>query len=63
MKNKKLVNLQIIQNSKHIDLRGNFGRFFCKARAKKLGLNSNISQVSISDNKKRGTIRGYIFSP
>ena len=61
MKNKKLINIQLIHNSKHIDLRGDFGRFFCKASAKKLGLNSNISQVSISNNRIKGTIRGLHF--
>ena len=62
---KKLINFKLIVNKKHKDNRGDFHRFFCEDVSKALNLNSKISQVSISNNLKKGTIRGlhYQLSP
>lgn len=61
MKKKKLKSVTLIKHTKYLDLRGDFCRFFCKNTSKKLGLKSDISQFSVSSNKKRGTLRGLHF--
>jgi dTDP-4-dehydrorhamnose 3,5-epimerase len=58
---KKLINYKLIENKKHKDNRGDFYRFFCEDISKNLNLNSKISQVSISKNLKKGTIRGLHY--
>lgn len=58
---KKLTNFKVIINQKHKDNRGDFHRFFCKDVSKNLEINSQIFQISISNNLKKGTIRGLHF--
>lgn len=43
------------------DERGFFARTFCKKECDRLGLCSNIAQISISFNKTMGTIRGMHY--
>lgn len=51
----------IIEIESKEDERGFFARTFCKEEFEALGLNPNIAQISISYNKKMGTIRGMHY--
>lgn len=51
----------IIELEKFEDKRGFFARTWCEKEFKEHGLNPKISQISISLNKKKGTIRGMHF--
>ena len=61
----KLNGVYILEIEKLNDERGFFARTWCKQEFVKYGLNSNLSQCSISFNLKRGTLRGmhYQISP
>lgn len=54
----KLKGAFIIDVERIEDERGFFGRSFCKKEFEKYGLNTNIVQINVSNNKRRGTLRG-----
>jgi dTDP-4-dehydrorhamnose 3,5-epimerase len=43
----------------HRDERGTFGRIFCATEFAAHGLNSALAQCSLSDNPRKGTLRGF----
>lgn len=57
----KLSGLYIIEIEKEEDERGFFARTLDKQEYSKLGLELEIKQSSISQNKKKGTIRGMHY--
>lgn len=61
MNKKKIKKPILIKNRMHLDIRGDFSRFFCEDISKKLYLKTRIVQVSVSNNLKKGTIRGLHF--
>ena len=61
MNNKIIEKPILIKTKNYLDIRGDFSRFFCKDISKKLKINKNIVQVSISNNLKKGTIRGMHY--
>ena len=54
----KLKGAYIIDVKKIEDGRGFFGRSYCKKEFEQSGLNTNLVQVNISFNHKKGTLRG-----
>ena len=57
----KLKGAYIIEIDPIEDKRGFFARTWCKSEFKKMGLNSNLVQCSLSYNKKKGTLRGMHY--
>ena len=57
----KLKDLFIIELEKSEDERGSFYRIWDKKIFQENGLNDNLVQISISFNKKKGTLRGMHF--
>ena len=57
----KLKDLFIIEFEKSEDERGSFYRIWDKKIFQENGLNDNLVQISISFNKKKGTLRGMHF--
>ena len=57
----KLKDLFIIEPEKSEDGRGSFYRIWDKKIFQENGLNDNLVQISISFNKKKGTLRGMHF--
>jgi dTDP-4-dehydrorhamnose 3,5-epimerase len=51
----------VIEIEKRTDDRGFFARTWCKNEFEKHGLNTNLVQVNIAYNKKRGTLRGMHY--
>lgn len=51
----------IIEPEPSEDFRGAFARLWCQKTFAKQGLNSNLSQISVSSTKQAGTIRGMHF--
>ena len=60
-KETKLQGSFIIESEISIDERGAFSRTFCRRDFENHGLNGNISQCSISLNKKKNTLRGMHY--
>jgi dTDP-4-dehydrorhamnose 3,5-epimerase len=60
-KDTKLEGAYLIIPEKNQDKRGFFARTFCKEEFKKKGIDFDISQCSISFNKKKGTLRGMHY--
>ncbi|MEP6513675.1 MAG: dTDP-4-dehydrorhamnose 3,5-epimerase [Parafilimonas sp.] len=54
----KLKGAYIIDINRIEDDRGFFGRSYCKEEFEAYGLNTNIVQINLSYNKKKGTLRG-----
>lgn len=61
----RLKDAFIIDLDKFEDDRGFFARSWCKKEIDEHGLNSNVVQVNVSNNRKKGTLRGmhYQVSP
>ena len=57
----KVKGAYLIKLDDKTDSRGSFTRIFCKKNFKKLGLESKILQINISDNIKKGIIRGFHY--
>ena len=57
----KLKDVFIIESEKSEDERGSFYRIWDKKIFQENGLNDNLVQISISFNKKKGTLRGMHF--
>ena len=51
----------VVELEKHEDERGYFARTFCAKEFAALGLPSEISQCSLSYNKRKGTLRGLHY--
>ena len=60
-KETKLQGSFIIESEISIDERGAFSRTFCRRDFENHGLNGDISQCSISLNKKKNTLRGMHY--
>jgi dTDP-4-dehydrorhamnose 3,5-epimerase len=54
----KIKGAYIIDLNRLQDDRGFFGRSYCRKEFERNGLNTNMVQVNISNNKKKGTLRG-----
>tara|TARA_B100000315_G_C14440297_1_gene524366 strand:- start:35 stop:565 length:531 start_codon:yes stop_codon:yes gene_type:complete len=61
LKETRLLGAYIIEPEILEDERGCFARTFCREEFKRHGLNPDISQCSISFNKKKGTLRGMHY--
>jgi dTDP-4-dehydrorhamnose 3,5-epimerase len=57
----KIEGLFIIKSKILKDKRGNFRRSFCKKELKKAKIIFIVSQGNISENMKKGTLRGFHF--
>lgn len=57
----KLKGAYLIEFSPKEDERGSFARQFCKREFEKRGINFEVCQCNISDNKKAGTLRGLHY--
>jgi dTDP-4-dehydrorhamnose 3,5-epimerase len=57
----KLKGAYLIEVQKLEDDRGFFGRTFCQKELGQLGLNPNVVQANVSNNKKKGTLRGMHY--
>ena len=63
----KIISCKKIKDVKKIffpqikDKRGSFRRLICSDSLKKINLNGEYKQISISNNKKKGTIRGFHY--
>jgi dTDP-4-dehydrorhamnose 3,5-epimerase len=51
----------IVESQRHEDERGHFSRLWCEEEFAKQGLSSQLSQVNVSFNRRRGTLRGMHF--
>jgi len=60
-KKTKIEGCFIITPKINKDFRGSFTRYFCKKKNKEMGINFEIKQTNISENKKRGTLRGFHY--
>ncbi len=57
----KVLGVFVIEIESKGDERGFFARIFCREEFRKAGLNPCIQQISISFNKKTGTLRGMHY--
>lgn len=57
----KFSGLNIINRSPVGDSRGSFERIFCEDELFQLGIKHEISQINISENTRKGTLRGMHF--
>lgn len=57
----KLPGVQVVEAEKLEDERGFFARTFCRQEFEAHGLDTRVSQCSISFNKKKGTLRGMHY--
>ncbi len=53
-----LEGVYTIRREPFVDERGVFARMFCKRELEEAGLCSELAQINLSTNKKRGTLRG-----
>jgi dTDP-4-dehydrorhamnose 3,5-epimerase len=51
----------LVEPDFHLDVRGSFGRTFCKEEFVARGLDATVAQCSLSFNRLRGTVRGVHF--
>ncbi len=57
----KIKDVFIIKPEPFKDKRGVFRRHFCKKELKKFGIETSVQQANISENPKRGTLRGFHY--
>jgi len=57
----KIAGVWIVDMERHEDERGWFARSWCAEEFAKHGLDSNLSQCSVSFNRRRGTLRGMHY--
>ena len=57
----KLKGVYVIKPEPFEDKRGMFRRHFCKKELKKIGIETSVQQANISENPKRGTLRGFHY--
>jgi len=60
-KKQKISGVYLIEPSPFIDNRGQFRRHFCKREFKKNSIDANVIQSNISENYKKGTLRGFHY--
>ena len=60
-KETKLQGAYIIQVEPFEDERGSFARTFCREEFEKRGLNSAVAQSNVSQNRRKGTVRGMHY--
>ena len=58
---KKIKGLIVVKSSIFFDKRGSFRRSFCKKFFKKNKIKFNVCQGNISENMKKGTLRGFHY--
>ena len=61
IKQQKLEGVYLIKNEPFEDIRGRFSRHFCKKELNEIGINFEIKQTNISENRKSKTLRGFHF--
>ena len=61
IKKQKLDGVYLIESKPFEDKRGRFSRHFCKEEFNKFGINFEIKQTNISENRKSKTLRGFHF--
>jgi len=54
----KLPGVYLIEPERREDERGFFARLWCREEFRARGLNGELSQISVSFNRRRGTLRG-----
>lgn len=57
----KIKDVYIIKPEPFKDKRGLFRRHFCKEELKKFGIASSVQQANVSENPKKGTLRGFHY--
>ena len=57
----KIKGVYVIKPEPFKDKRGMFRRHFCKKELKKIGIETSVQQANISENPKRGTLRGFHY--
>jgi dTDP-4-dehydrorhamnose 3,5-epimerase len=57
----KLKGAYLIQVEPFEDERGYFARTFCREEFEARGLNSSVAQCNVSQNRKKGTLRGMHY--
>ena len=57
----KLKGVYVIKPEPFKDKRGMFRRHFCKKELKKIGIETGVQQANISENPKKGTLRGFHY--
>jgi dTDP-4-dehydrorhamnose 3,5-epimerase len=57
----KIEGVWVVEQERHSDRRGWFARTWCAEEFAAHGLNSALSQCSVSSNMRRGTIRGMHY--
>ncbi len=57
----ELEGAYLIRPEEHMDERGSFFRTYCKKELKKLNVEDDFVQHNISQNNKKGTLRGLHF--
>jgi dTDP-4-dehydrorhamnose 3,5-epimerase len=57
----KLEGVYVIETERLEDDRGFFGRTWCRQEFAVRGLNSDLNQVSVSFNRRQGTLRGLHY--
>ena len=57
----KIKGVFLIKPEPFKDKRGMFRRHFCKSELKKFGIETSVQQANISENPKKGTLRGFHY--
>ena len=57
----ELDGVMLLQPERHEDERGYFARLWCEREFAEQGLNTNLTQINVSHNRVRGTLRGMHF--
>lgn len=57
----KIKDVWLINPSPFVDNRGIFRRHFCKNEFLKHNIENNIAQTNVSENKSKGTLRGFHY--
>ena len=60
-KEQSIKGVYLIKKAPFADKRGIFLRNFCKKEFKKYGIDNHIAQINISQNFKKGTLRGFHY--
>lgn len=58
---KYMSSILLFESIKNIDNRGFFMRSYCQKIFKSAGINEKVSQINISHNEKKNTLRGYHY--
>ncbi len=57
----ELDGVMLLQPERNEDERGYFARLWCEREFAEQGLNTNLTQINVSHNRVRGTLRGMHF--